>query len=841
MATKRMLIDASHPEEVRVVSLNGNRIEEFDYVSAAKQQLKGNIYLAKVTRVEPSLQAAFVDYGGNRHGFLAFNEIHPDYYQIPVADREALLAEQARLARKSEEAEDEEDEAAADTTADADAPESGDGDEVDAADAAATTEDDAVDAGEDEDEDDAEPDGAAIPVEELGGDTVDEETEEAAVPLARRYKIQEVVKKRQVMLVQVVKEERGNKGAALTTYLSLAGRYCVLMPNTARGGGISRKIANPAERKKLRRTLKELDIPQGMGVIVRTAGLKRTKAEIRRDYEYLVQTWDKVRKLTLESTAPALVYEEANIIKRAIRDGYSKDVDEILVDGEDGYKVAKEFMKAMTPSHAKKVQLYKDNIPLFHRYQVEQQLEALNDFTVQLKSGAYIIINPTEALVTIDVNSGRSTKERNIEETALRTNLEAADEIARQLRLRELSGLLVIDFIDMEEAKHRQQVERKLKEALRHDRARIQLGRISPFGLLEMSRQRLRPSLLEINTVPMPHAGGIGYRRSVESSALTALRAIEEEAIRQRSAAISIFVPAEVAIYILNAKREHLIEIENRYGISVQVDRDDKLAVPEYRVERVKASRDAADQNAAPVVAGAVQIDALEEDEEESVAVEAEEKTEEKGGRSRGRKRGRRRKSAETESGEEAQAEDSEASGEEAEAQAGDEEEQPRRGRRRRGRRGGRRRSRRNREADADNEGDNEGDSEGVDAAAAGTEAQSESEAGTEAEAAVAEAAEPAPAGENDAAPTPDAEPEEPGGSETPPPAAGPAAEERPAAPATASAEAEPQSERGGNGAHAAEAEAEETDSDDGQQPVVVDVSQAEPKERRRGWWQKSG
>src|SRR5579883_217210 len=470
---KRMLIDAAHPEETRVAVLKGNRLEDFDFETATKKQLKGNIYLAKVTRVEPSLQAAFVDYGGNRHGFLAFNEIHPDYYRIPVADREALLEQERALAERSPEG--------------ANGGERGEGEEL----------------------------------ETIGGDDIEEVPARRVRP-PRPYKIQEVTKRRQIMLVQVVKEERGNKGAALTTYLSLAGRYCVLMPNTPRGGGISRKITNLKDRRRLKSILEEFEIPEGMSVIVRTAGMERSKAEIKRDLEYLMRLWDEIRTVTLQSTAPALIYEEASLIKRSIRDLYDRDIDEIQVEGEEGYRAAKEFMRMLTPSHAKRVHLYKDDlIPLFHRYQVESQIDGIHSPVVHLKSGGYIVITPTEALVSIDVNSGRATKERNIEETALRTNLEAAEEISRQVRLRDLAGLIVIDFIDMEESRNNAAVERRLKEAMRSDRARIQIGRISAFGLLELSRQRLRPSLVEATMEMCTHCGGTGWVRSIESTAPT--------------------------------------------------------------------------------------------------------------------------------------------------------------------------------------------------------------------------------------------------------------------------------------------------------------------------------
>jgi ribonuclease E len=681
-----MLIDATHPEEIRVVVVDGKRLEEFDVELASKKQLKGNIYLAKVTRVEPSLQAAFVEYGGNRHGFLAFSEIHPDYYRIPVADREALLAEEAReaaaenaredardaaadrrsrgrrgavdadfspLAAEPAEnggAEDDEDhdavgadagtaseEAVADDEA-GEAPwsaqplEAGadrlasretydvvpEGAEAEPAEAAPETvapfEESAETGfpGDDSDRSSAHPaprisdDSSDAPeapaqsvpetvrtdvsVEVLGGDEVEEDQPRRSPRALRSYKIQEVIKRRQVMLVQVTKEERGTKGAALTTYLSLAGRYCVLMPNTARGGGVSRKISNPADRKRLKSILEELDIPEGMAVIIRTAGAERSKAELKRDYEYLLRLWDEIRELTLKSSAPALVYEEANLIKRSIRDLYSRDIEDVIVDGEEGYKVAKSFMRTLTPSHAKRVQLYRDPMPLFHRYQVESQLDAIHNPIVQLKSGGYIVINSTEALVAIDVNSGRATRERNIEETAYKTNLEAAEEIARQLRLRDLAGLIVIDFIDMEEGRHNAAVERRLKEAMRNDRARIQIGRISPFGLLELSRQRMRPSLFETSTEICEHCRGTGHVRSTESTVLHVLRSIEDECLKSHNAeGLSIAVPTAVALYILNHKRKALAEIELRHGMRIFISGDDHLIPPEYRVERIKA------------------------------------------------------------------------------------------------------------------------------------------------------------------------------------------------------------------------------------------------------------
>ncbi len=608
MAT-RMLIDATHAEETRVVTIRGNRLEEFDFETSTKKQLKGNIYLAKVTRVEPSLQAAFVEYGGNRHGFLAFNEIHPDYYQIPVADREMLLKQYAEEERAAAEAFDAEADDAvgssASTQADA-APENGD---------AAVVE----------------------PVESVGGDEIDDVSPRRQA-LPRSYKIQEVIKRRQILLVQVTKEERGNKGAALTTYLSLAGRYCVLMPNTARGGGISRKIVNSADRKHLKEIATSLNVPEGMGVIIRTAGMKRSKAEIKRDYEYLLRLWDTIREKTLQSTAPALIYEEADLIKRSIRDLYSKDVEEVLVEGDDGYRAAKEFMRMLMPSHAKRVKRYKERIPLFHRFQVDQQFDSMYSPDVTLKSGGYIVINPTEALVSIDVNSGRSTRERNIEETAYKTNLEAAEELARQLRLRDLAGLIVIDFIDMDNNQNNRNVERRLKECLKTDRARIQVGRISAFGLLEMSRQRLRPSLLEASTEICPHCRGMGVIRSTESTVLHVLRAIEDEGIRERSAKITLFAPTKVALYILNQKREALHEIEQRYGFQVMVDADDSLIPPDYRIDRV-TGKTSAPQESETGEQEAVQAPIEQEREEDAPP---EEETKKRGRRRRRRPRGER-------------------------------------------------------------------------------------------------------------------------------------------------------------------------------------------------------
>ena len=542
----RMLIDASHSEESRVAILDGNRLEEFDFETTTKRQLKGNIYLAKVARIEPSLQAAFVDFGGNRHGFLAFNEIHPDYYRIPIEDREALFRQREEEAEQQA-AEEMLEEASIDSE-----------------------------------------------VETLGGEDVEdlERPVQRSRPL-KRYKIQEVLARRQVMLVQVVKEERGGKGAALTTYLSLAGRYCVLMPNAMKGGGISRKITNVADRKRLRDIITSINLPDTMSLIVRTAGISRSKAEIKKDCEYLMQLWNDIREKTLESIAPALIYEESDLIKRTIRDYYNRNVSEILIEGEKGYQEVKTFVSKIMPTHLKKVRLYKDEKhPLFHRYGVESQVDAMHNPVVQLKSGGYIVFGTTEALVAIDVNSGKATKERNIEETALKTNLEAAEEIARQLRLRDLAGLVVIDFIDMDETRHAEAVERRLKDTMRHDRARVQVGRISPFGLLELSRQRLRPNIIESTSLPCRACRGSGMIRSVESSSLHVLRALEEEAIKEKASQLNIFVPTEIAFYILNNKRDALQTIESSWKVSICLLRDDELVPPDYRLERVQLRRD---------------------------------------------------------------------------------------------------------------------------------------------------------------------------------------------------------------------------------------------------------
>ena len=703
--TMRMLIDARHREETRVAVVKGNRIEEFDFESAERKQLKGNIYLAKVTRVEPSLQAAFVDYGGNRHGFLAFSEIHPDYYQIPKEDRDALLREEAEHAAE---------EAALRAELDA--------------------EDDEHDDHEPSEEeierldDDGAPDeDVAAEHESSGGggrrrgrkDNGSEDQVEALrqrrMNLRRRYKIQDVIRRRQVLLVQVVKEERGNKGAALTTYLSLAGRYCVLMPNTSHGGGISRKISNASDRKRLKTIMAELKLPPSMGCIVRTAGLQRTKVEIKRDFDYLARLWDGIRETTLASAAPALVYGDSDLMKRAIRDIYNKDIDEVIVEGDDGYRQAKEFMKLLMPSHARRVKHYSDPVPLFQRAGVEDQLSAMYHPVVQLKSGGYLVINPTEALVSIDINSGRSTREHNIEQTATATNLEAAQEIARQLRLRDMAGLVVIDFIDMDNGSNVRKVEKAMKEALKNDRARIQVGRISSFGLMEMSRQRLRTGVLEASTRQCPHCEGTGLVRTASSAGLSALRMIEDEAARGRGSQITLRASQEAAFYVLNRKRADIAEIEDRYGVQVVILSDGETEGARMTVEA-----------SGPPPVHAPRFEALIEEEEEDDFVEEdldeeEEAEEDQAERSEsgerrersdddsdaGRKRRRRRRGRrgrgrpEDENGEDIvtqqPAEDTEAEGEGEEHEAvetiaeGETEGETRGRRRRRGRRGGRR------------------------------------------------------------------------------------------------------------------------------------------------------
>ncbi len=1047
---KKMLIDATHAEETRVVVVDGNKVEEFDFESENKRQLAGNIYLAKVTRVEPSLQAAFVDYGGNRHGFLAFSEIHPDYYQIPVADREALMEEERAYAeqQKAEEEEEEKkprrrrsrsraasnrskdakvskevEKPAEDTpAAEADAPaaeasgeiagmetidltdettsdaiEVGAADVVDAGEglspmetvaetpveepAEATAEDapaaeapaeetaDAPEAGEEaaaaeapkadeavaqapaadaaeapaeepaaeeapaEDtaegaaeaapeaaqaeevkaddavaeapaeeapaEDTAAEDAPAAEVEvnaeeaseeasddedEDGDDKLDatekddsiesvaeeddsEEIRPRRKPRPRRYKIQEVIKVRQILLVQVVKEERGNKGAALTTYLSLAGRYCVLMPNTARGGGISRKITNAADRKKLKEIANELDVPKGAGLIVRTAGAKRTKAEIKRDYEYLQRMWEQIRELTLKSIAPAKIYEEGDLIKRSIRDLYNREIDEVLVEGERGYRIAKDFMKMIMPSHAKNVKNYQDQLPLFARYQVESYLGGMFNPTVQLKSGGYIVIGVTEALVAVDVNSGRATKEGSIEETALKTNLEAAEEVARQLRLRDLAGLIVIDFIDMDERRNNNAVEKRLKDKLKSDRARIQIGRISGFGLLEMSRQRLRPGMIEATTQPCPACHGTGLIRSDDNLALSILRQIEEEGTRGRSREVLVKCPVGIANFIMNQKREHVAQIEGRYGLSVRIEGDPMLISPDFTLEKFKTATRVVAEAPAPVVSvdtslmDQIDEEAEAEEAEEALAAETAENGEDENKPKKRRRRRRRRKNAgERAEGENGEAQEAEAEGETAEAAeavtdegtetseaaAGDvpaEEKKPRR----------RRRSRR-RKSDQPAEGTEEGAAADAEAPAADAGA----EPATEEPAAEAEvtAEADAPAAEDTAEEAVTEAPE----AETVAVAAteDTVAEDAPAEDAAAAveAEAEPEAapepvleEVAAEAAPEAQAEAQPSEEpaaapEPAPEPtpepvaeVAVEEPAAPPKPKRRGWW----
>ncbi len=770
--TKRMLIDASHAEETRVVVMDGSRLEEFDLEAANRLPLKGNIYLAKVVRVEPSLQAAFVEYGGNRHGFLAFSEIHPDYYQIPVADRQKLIEMQEAEAR--EEAEEEERqagraaerrarklamaeqrrtaeeglaqalEAAIPEAAAADAaPRDGDGEAT--APAIAAEPGSRVESVEQDmalpetlgGDDPPASEALATAAAEAAGDEAPDEDDDDSAPeegssqrrdpprFMRHYKIQEVIRRRQILLIQVVKEERGGKGAALTTYMSLAGRFSVLMPNSPRGGGVSRKITSVTDRRRLREAIEELDLPTGMSLIVRTAGAQRPKPEIKRDCEYLLRLWDSIRERTMASTAPALIYEEADLIKRSIRDGYARDMDEILVEGEDAYSQARDFMRMLMPENARKIQLYRDGAtPLFARHGVEALLDGMHSPTVQLKSGGYIVINQTEALVAIDVNSGRSTRERSIEDTAYRTNMEAADEIATQLRLRDLAGLIVIDFIDMDASKHDAAVERRLKDALRGDRARIQVGRISHFGLLEMSRQRLRPSLTEQTFVTCAHCEGRGIVRSPESGAIQVLRAIEEEGARRRASEIAVHVNPTVAMYLLNRKRERLGQIEERFGMSVFFETDAAMHGAAFRIEKLRAAEaraipDDRGQSAlrmdyAPeeaITEEAENIEALDGDEPPPPAGETEAESEVRRRKRRRRRGGRREEGMPAENGLQATTENEEAAdtedsaeGEEPaeEAAVGDQATTPEaalnaageddRPRRRRGRRGGRRR-----------------------------------------------------------------------------------------------------------------------------------------------------
>lgn len=795
---EKMLIDASHSEETRVVVVRGNRIEEFDFESEHKKQIRGNIYLAKVTRVEPSLQAAFVDYGGNRHGFLAFAEIHPDYYQIPLADRQALLKAEAEEARRDDDIEHVETapapaselsvpvdlEVVAETEVEAQPAEavaaepvveeevpaekpkakpkrtrktkakaaeeaaaaSVDGDESNGGEMAAMVDTDAISEDvdsrrrhDDDDDDDDSHDGEKEIIESVGAEDAMEEVPDRQVRKPRKqYRIQEVIKRRQILLVQVAKEERGNKGAALTTYLSLAGRYSVLMPNTARGGGISRKITNLQDRKRLKEIARGLEVPQGMGVILRTAGANRTKVEIKRDFEYLMRLWENVRTLTLNSTAPCLVYEEGSLIKRSIRDLYNKDIGEIIVSGEEGYKEAKGFMKMLMPSHAKVVQPYRDVHPIFSRSGIEAQLDRMLQPQVTLKSGGYIIINQTEALVSIDVNSGRSTREHSIEDTALQTNLEAAEEVARQLRLRDLAGLVVIDFIDMEEKRNNRAVEKKLKDCLKNDRARIQVGRISHFGLLEMSRQRIRASVLESTMQTCPHCNGTGHVRSQSSVALHVLRGVEEHLLKNTTHDITVRTIPDIALYLLNQKRGTIMDYEARFGVSIIIEADAHVGAQHFAIDRgepvenpVKIEQLLHFQPEPEEEEDVVIEEDLDEEEAEVVVSEprreqpkAAQSSDDQSGRKRKRRRRRRGKGGQQAEGAVGQASeaagdvdddadegDADDEGVDAEATTADGEQK--RKRRRRGKRGGRR----NRpEGEGEGEGQIEADAEGDDA-----------------------------------------------------------------------------------------------------------------------------
>lgn len=776
---RKMLIDATHVEETRVAVVDGHKLVEFDYESKVRKQLKGGIFLAKVTRVEPSLQAAFVNFGGNRHGFLPFSEIHPDYFRIPVADREALIAAQAAELEEHDEEEGDEDdiiEGAHDdheddhdedededeediveelggedkplldddeNESDAEDDESEDEDEDDeSADIDAQASDDATEETQDSDDDKGNRRGRGRNrggrdnrqngrgrrsaakhkrVEMIGGDDASGDDRPFRYNLRRQYKIQEVIKRGQIMLIQVSKEERGNKGAAVTSYLSLPGRYCVLMPNSPRGGGVSRKIANYQDRKRMKDVLSDLSVPDGMSVILRTAGLERTKAEIKRDLDYLTRLWNTIREETLKSSAPAMIYEEGNLIKRSIRDLYGRDIEEVYVAGEYGYKTAREFMKMLMPSHVKKVQEYKDQrVPLFHRYKVEGQIIDIGTPNVTLKSGGYLVINPTEALVSVDVNSGRATRERHIEETALKTNMEAAEEVARQLRLRDLGGLVVIDFIDMEDRRNNRKVENKLKQALSSDRARIQVGRISSFGLLELSRQRLNPSLTEAQFEKCPHCSGIGSVRTQDFAAISFLRALEEEGIKGRAAEVAATLPDAVALYILNHKSQMLADIEERHSMKVHIRTSDDMPRSEFQIDVLKkASNAASDQDDADDSASDDDGDDTEGKKNNSPASNDEDGDGKRRSRRRGRRGGRRRgnKNPEGEN-----AEDNESASAKADAQNSDTQnsdgqdgdspddkdgnktdgDRPRRSRGGRGRRGGR-----NRNKNSDDAGNN--------------------------------------------------------------------------------------------------------------------------------------
>ncbi|MYZ47184.1 Rne/Rng family ribonuclease [Propylenella binzhouense] len=835
--SNKMLIDAAHPEETRVVVLRGNKVEEFDFEAANRQQLRGNIYLAKVTRVEPSLQAAFVEYGGNRHGFLAFSEIHPDYYQIPFADRQALIDQQAAEEAEARRAENEEEAA----------PKRRRGKRAAAAEAEAAPE--ASEPAVEDAEVEAEAEGGEEPdeaeaVESVGAEDALEEVPERRKPRPRQYKIQEVIKRRQVLLVQVVKEERGNKGAALTTYLSLAGRYSVLMPNTGRGGGISRKITNAADRKRLKEIASDLEVPEGMGVILRTAGANRTKTEIKRDFEYLLRLWENVRELTLRSSAPTLVYEEGSLIKRSIRDLYSREIDQVLVAGDDAYREAKDFMRMLTPSHAKNVQAYREPVPIFSRYGVESQLDAMFSPQVTLKSGGYIVLNQTEALVSIDVNSGRSTREHSIEDTALSTNLEAAEEIARQLRLRDLAGLIVIDFIDMEESRNNRSVERKLKECLRLDRARIQVGRISHFGLLEMSRQRIRTGVLESSSEPCSHCHGTGQVRSMSSLALQILRALEDYLIRSTGHNLLVRTRPDVALYVLNQKRSHLAELEARFGLSITVSGEGLPTGSGFVIERGAAVTERAERSGAVAM-----LDVAESLEEPAEEEEEAPKREE--GRREGRPSRRRRRGDRPDRTEEAPSDEqvAEASGEEAEAdeasEAAEEDETGANGqkRRRRGRRGGRRRGRgRENGHEAREDQAAEVSEDLAEPAAEGAEAAAAEPIPDSVEvSAEAPAAEPATASE-DAAPAAEPESEASAAAAAEPVPAGDAHAEE----IEALSEAAERHEESGSAPEAASDQDNERQAEPAETAADAEPAQPEPepqpednRPKRTGWWSR--
>ncbi|MEX6633899.1 Rne/Rng family ribonuclease [Hyphococcus lacteus] len=931
--TKKMLIDAAHPEEVRVAVLDNGKVEDFDFESESRKPLRGNIYLARVTRVEPSLQAAFVEYGGNRHGFLAFSEIHPDYYQIPVSDRLALqeaeaevveLAAQLELTQRGDDDDDQDDDTpkqkkkASDNTEndelddssddededdssdpvdeiaainpDEEEEEEEDGEEDDTNDRKSvalqpetTSSDESTEAKKDEPlasaaSDEATTDGPSLEADENASDsndteptaaesveapeamsdeatpdegTSDDETDSDSTDkedqdenassggesrqalferykeakrkranLLRNYKIQEVIKRRQILLIQVVKEERGNKGAALTTYMSLAGRYCVLMPNTARGGGISRKIPHSTDRRRLRRVVDSLDVPQGMGLIIRTAGAKRTKIEVKRDYDYLLRLWENVRTLTLKSIAPCLIYEEASLIKRAIRDLYDKDISEVQVEGDAGYREAKDFMKMLMPSHAKFVQPYKDKAPLFLKHGVEAQLDGMYQPSVRLKSGGYIVINQTEALIAIDVNSGRATRERNIEQTALKTNIEAAHEAARQFRLRDLAGLVVLDFIDMEEPKNNRKVEKALKDAVKHDRARIQLGRISNFGLLEMSRQRRRSGIIDGTTQACPTCSGAGVIRSAEMAALRILRALEGEAISGKAGILSAHASLDVTVYVLNHHRDWLKRIEDQYGVSVHMIPGVDRTGDDFDIEKSGTPRERSD---IPQVIQADQTEMIEAIEETSTDTA---ETEERDGERKKRRRRRRRKdkdaSAETSESPspEATADNGESASEDAnnpdspQAKDSDDDDQNRR-RRRRGRRGGRR-NRRGRTSE--NSNDTNSDSDANNAAEASSPAKEENSTADKSD-------------KNESETSQSAQPVT-------------TATEQPSAPTEAKTESNPvEAEPSANGAHPPKnaqngseaAEAVKTTEETAASPIEPE----KPKSKKKGWWRR--